>query len=107
MVPSWWHRLMTSPSPRQTRRRPAWLHRRTLPLSFERLEDRVLLDATVTFTAPLWPNSPGPVNIAGGQVLLPTPASGAAHSVAGAINAIAVNPLNAKNVFVGTVNGGV
>ena len=72
--------------------------KRVLP-RLEALEDRTLLAVTLTGIPSFTPEGPGP--IVGGQ------ADVTHDEVAGAINVIAVDPLNSAHVYVATVNGGI
>ncbi len=83
------------------------LRRRGQPCWVERLEERTLL-AGVTFTDVANWAAVGPApNTNGQEVNIPAEMGGGPNAVTGGIEAIAVNPGNAKNVFVGGVNGGV
>ena len=79
-------------------------------LSFETLEQRMLLTATLLNT-PVWRElGPGPITHAGNVDLdgNGNPTGGDLADVqTGAIEAIAVDPANIDHVFVGTINGGV
>jgi hypothetical protein len=77
------------------------LYGRIHPLTIERLEPRIVY--SVTFAGvPAWVDQ-GPAPINSGQVVAPVN-----NAVAGAIEAIAVDPVDPTNtVFVGTVAGGV
>src|SRR5437879_8419621 len=67
---------------------------RALP-GVECLEDRTLPSITL-FGVPNWvPQGPGPIIDSSGS------------TVCGAISAIAPDPTNANNLYVGTVNGGI
>src|SRR5437868_4936627 len=92
---TWFRRLFS----RRTRRPWSrlrlrrWFQLRTIPLSLELLESRILPNATVAFDNALWNISPGPVYISGGQVELPTVAPGSLPStVVGAVQTVAVQP---------------
>src|SRR5262245_33249228 len=79
-------------------RRPQPRKRRKL-LGLEELEDRTLL--SVSFTAPEWtPQGPAPALYGQSGV-------GPDNRIAGAIEAIAIDPGPSHFVYVGTVNGGV
>jgi hypothetical protein len=71
-------------------------------LSLEILEDRTLLDIRLT-GAPTW-MAQGPDPITGGQV---EGLGDQNNPVAGAVSSIAVNPNNANDIYLGTVNGGI
>src|SRR5271157_233774 len=98
-------RPVTAPPPKRlfpSRRR----RQRDYQHSVERLEVRSLLTVTLT-GVPNWiAEGPAP-NTNGQDENIPAEIGGGANAVTGAIEAIAVNPGNAKNVFVGGVNGGV
>src|SRR5437868_4047878 len=80
--------------------------RRYFPLLLEPLEDRTLPSATLSGVANWVEQGPGPIN--GGQVEGISPLKLAFQNpVAGAVQAIAVDPSDANRVFVGTVNGGI
>jgi hypothetical protein len=67
----------------------------------ERLEDRTLLSVDLT-KIPIW-QAEGPGPILNGQSLTPVQS----NEVVGAVQAIAVNPSDRNNVFIGTANGGI
>ena len=72
----------------------------------ERLEDRTLFSVSLS-GVPNWiAEGPAP-NRNGQDENVPAEIGGGLNAVSGAIQAIAVNPGNSKNVFVGGVNGGV
>src|ERR1019366_3298869 len=101
---SWLKKINPSASHRRGRRQPVLIRRRLLEV--EILEDRTMPTAVLSGT-PTWiAEGPAP-NTNGQDVNVPAEIGGGANPVAGAVQAIAVNPGNAKNVFVGGVNGGV
>jgi len=75
-------------------------------VAIEALESRCLLTITLT-GVPSWvPEGPAP-NANGQDENVPSEAGGGPNAVSGAIEAIAVNPGDPRNVFVGSVNGGI
>jgi uncharacterized repeat protein (TIGR01451 family) len=84
MFRTWWHGVARhwSPSPRG-RKRSAW--RRRLPLSFEQLEERILLSSLVV-------NNPGDVAVVGQTSLRQAIATANADAVAGTSDTIVFDP---------------
>src|SRR5439155_27124824 len=70
-------------------------------LNLELLEDRTLLSITLDGVPDWVEQGPGPILNAGSKI----PAQH--NPVAGAINAIAVNPANSDIVYVGAADGGI
>ncbi|MEX2309161.1 MAG: hypothetical protein WD738_16295 [Pirellulales bacterium] len=89
------------------RRKTTPLHQRRRP-TFENLEERMMLAATLLNT-PFWiERGPGPITNSPFVDLTGNGSGGDPADVAvGAIEAIAVDPFDSKHVFVGTVNGGI
>ena len=85
--------------PHNAKARSLRLRRKRVLPRLEALEDRTLLAVTLTGVPNYEPQGPGP--IVGGQ------ANVSHDEVAGAINVIAVDPLNSAHVYVATVNGGI
>jgi hypothetical protein len=85
--------------------RPSQYHRRP---TFENLERRTLLAATLINT-PLWAErGPGPITNSPFVDLDGNGSTGDSADIAvGAVQAIAVDPSNLNHVFIGTVNGGI
>ncbi len=76
-------------------------------LSLEHLEDRTLPAAVTLLGVPTWiAEGPAP-NTNGQDENIAAEPGGGPNAVSGAIEAIAVNPGNNSQVFVGTVNGGI
>jgi hypothetical protein len=73
---------------------------RRLLLRLERLEDRTLLSVTTEGVSPWIEQGPRPIINAGSVVSPNNPSTGAVQS-------IAVNPKNPRQIFLGTVNGGI
>jgi hypothetical protein len=88
-------------TPAKRRSRGERTRLRTSKLRIEALEDRTMPAITATLVGPVWQGI-GPVSISGGGV------QGIANNtVAGAVEAITVSPVNAGTAYIGTANGGV
>jgi hypothetical protein len=75
--------------------------------AFENLEPRAMLAATLINT-PTWiERGPGPITNAFSVDLDGNGTHGSEDIAVGAVQAIAVDPVNANHVFVGTANGGI
>jgi len=98
--------ILTATSPARDRLASQRKRRRRQTCSVECLEERSLLTVTLS-GVPNWiAEGPAP-NTNGQDENVPAETGGRPNAVSGGIESIAVNPGNAKNVFVGGVNGGV
>jgi len=86
--------------PKPSRRRA--LPPRRNPFAFEPLENRLLLSVSL-ISVPTWiEQGPGPITN-GGVTGMPLQN----NAVAGAVQAVAVDPTSANNLYIASVNGGV
>ncbi|MDB5329775.1 MAG: exo-alpha-sialidase [Phycisphaerales bacterium] len=86
-------------------RPPAAGFGRRRPALIEQLEGRTLLSVSLTGIPGWVPDGPNPIVAGTGDNVI-GPSAATALEV-GAVNAIAVDPNNAKHLFIGTVNGGI